>query len=75
METGHLSFHMGLLGSLHHLITWHGDFDSGPGSVYFDMGRISLWAELLYWAGPSNTFARRTFGLKFEACALGLRTY
>ena len=74
-ETGHLSFHTGLLGRLRHLITWHGSFDFGPGSVYFGMGRISLWAELLYWADPSNPFARQTFGLKFGACALDLRTY
>ena len=75
METRHLSFHTCLLGRLHHLITWHGGFDFGPGSVYFGMGRISLWADLLYWVGPSNPFSRRTFGLKFKACALGLRTY
>ena len=73
METGHISFHTALLGRLHHLTTWHGGFDSGPRSVYFGVGRISLWAELLYWDGPSNPFARRTFGLKFGlvlwACA------
>ena len=74
-ETGHLSFHTGLLGRLCHLITWHGSFDFGPRSVYFDMGRISLWAELLYLVGLSNPFARRTFGLKFGACALDLHTY
>ena len=75
MEIGHLSFHTGLLGCLHNLITWHGGFDYGPESVYFGMSRISLWAELLYWVDPSNPLARRTLGLKFRACALGLRTY
>ena len=75
METGHLSFHTSLLGHLHHLITWLGGFNTRPGSVYFGMGRISLWAELLYWVGPSNPFARQTFGLKFGACALSLCTY
>ena len=48
METGHLSFHMSLLGFLHHLITWNGGFDSGTRSVYFGLGRISLLTELLY---------------------------
>ena len=48
IETRHLSFNTSLLGRLHHLITWHGDFDSGPRFVYFGMGRISMWAELLY---------------------------
>ena len=75
METGYLSFHTGLLGRLHHLINWDGGFDSGPGSVYFGMVRISLWVGLLYWVGHSNPFARRTFGLKFGACTLGLHTY
>ena len=75
METGHISFNTGLLGRLHHLITWHGSFDSVPRSVYFGIGRISQWAKLLYLVGPSNPFARRTFGLKFGACALSLRTY
>ena len=75
IETGHLSFHTSLLGFLHHLITWHGGLDYGPRSVYFGLGRISLWAEILYWVGPSNHFARRTFRLNFGACALGLCTF
>ena len=73
MEIGYFSFHTSLLGRLHHLIIWHGSFNSGPGPVYFGMGRISMWAELLYWVCPSNPFIRRTFGL--WACALGLCTY
>ena len=52
METGYLSFHMGLLGRLHHLITWDGSFDSGPGSVYFGMSRISLWAKFVIGPVP-----------------------
>ena len=75
METGPFSFHTSLLGRLYHLIIWHGGFNSGPRPVYFGMGRISLWAELLYWVCPSNPFIRRTFGLTFWACALGLCTY
>ena len=47
METEHFSFHTSLLGRLYHLITWHGGFNSGPGPIYFGMGRISLWTELL----------------------------
>ena len=73
METRHFFFHTSLLGRLYHLIIWHGGFNSGPGPVYFGMGRISLWVELLYWVCPSNPFIRRTFGLTFWACALGLR--
>ena len=74
METGHFSFHTSLLGRLYHLIIWHGGFNSRPGPVYFGMGRISLWAKLLYWVCPSNPFIKM-FGLTPWACALGLCTY
>ena len=77
VETGHFSFLMSLLGRLYHLIMiiWPGGFNSRPGPVYFGIGRISLWAELLYWVYPSNPFIRRTFGITFWTCALGLCTY
>ena len=77
METGHFPFLTSLLGHLFHLIMiiLPGGFNSIPVPVYFGMGRISLWAELLYWVCPSNPFIRRTFGLTFWACALGLCTY
>ena len=64
METGHFfSFYTSFLGHLYHLITWHGGFNSGSGPMYFDMGRILLWAELLYWVSASTPFIRRMFGL------------
>ena len=50
METGRFSFLMSLLGHLYHLtkIIWPGGFNYESGSVYFGMGRMSLWAELRY---------------------------
>ena len=48
MDTGHFSFHTSLLDRLYQLIIWHGGFNFGPGLMYFGMGMISLWAELLY---------------------------
>ena len=75
METSHFFFLTSLLGRLYHLIIWHGGFNSRPGPVYFGMGRISLWVELLYWVCPSNPFIRWTFGLMFWACTMGLCTY
>ena len=42
MMTRNFSFHTSLLGRLYHLIIWHGGLNSGPGPVYFGMGRISL---------------------------------
>ena len=54
METGHFPFLTSLLGHLYHLIMiiLPGGFNSIPVPVYFGMGRISLWAELLYWVCP-----------------------
>ena len=75
METGYFSFHTSFLGRLYHLITWHGGFNSWPGPVYFGIGRISLWAELLYRVCASTPFIRQMFGLTPWACALGLCTY
>ena len=75
MMTRHFSFQRTLLGRLYHLIIWHGRLNSGPGPLYFGMGRISLWVELLYWVCLSNRFIRRTFGLTFWAYTLGLCTY
>ena len=50
VETRNFSFLTSLLGHLYHLIMiiWPGGFNSRPGSVYFGMGGISLWADLLY---------------------------
>ena len=62
METGHFSFYMSFFGRLYHLITWQGGFNFGLGPMYFGMGRISLWAELLYWVGAPTPFIKRRFG-------------
>ena len=75
METGHFSFYTSFLGRLYHLITWQGGFNSSLGLVYFGMGRISLWAELLYWVCAPTSFIRQWFGLAPWASALGLCTY
>ena len=72
METGHFSFYTSFLGCLYHLITWQGGFNSGPRPMIFGMGRISLWAELLYWVGALTPFIKRRFGPMPWACALGL---
>ena len=71
METGHFSFLTSFLGCLYHLIMiiWPGGFISRLEPMYFGMGRISLWAELLYWVCSSNPFIRRMFGLALWACA------
>ena len=42
MKIGHFSFY---------LISRHGDFNSGPWPKCCGMGRVSLWAGLLYWGG------------------------
>ena len=63
MKTGHFSFHTSILGRIYHWIIWHGGSNSRLGHMFFGMGRISLWAELLYWVCPSKPFIRRTFGL------------
>ena len=75
METEHFSFYTSFLGRLYHLITRQGGFNSGPGPMYFGMGRISLWAELLYWVCAPSPFIRQRFGLAPQACALGLCIY
>ena len=46
------------LGRLYQLITWQGGFNFGPRPVYFGMGRISLWAELLGWVCAPTPFIR-----------------
>ena len=43
--------------------------------MYFGMGRISLWAELLGWVCALTPFIRWRSGLMPRACALGLFTY
>ena len=63
METEHFSFHTSFLVCIYHLITWHGGFNSRPEPMYFSMGRISLWAKLLYWVCASTPLIRRMFGL------------
>ena len=68
------------LGCLYRLITWQGGFNSRPGPVYFGMGRISLWGELLGWVCAPTPFIRWRSGLVpgaivLWACALGLCTY
>ena len=54
MEIGRFRLCMSFLGRLYRLITWQGSFNSGPGPVYFGMGRISLWAELLFGQCPNS---------------------
>ena len=63
------------LGRLYRLITWQSGFNFTPGLVYFGMGRISLWAELLGWVCAPTPFIRWRFGLEPGAYALGLCTY
>ena len=58
------------LGRVYRLITWSGGFNFRPGLVYFGMGRISLWAELLGWICAPIPFIRRRSGLTLWACAL-----
>ena len=60
------------LDRLYHLITWQGGFNYGPGPVYFGMGRISMWVELLGWDYALTPFIRWRSGLASGACALGL---
>ena len=67
MEIGHFSFLTSILSRLYHLIIWYGGFNSRPGPVCCGMGRISLWAEPLYWVCPSNPFIKRSFRLAFWA--------
>ena len=52
MEIGHFSFYTSFLGRLYHLISQHGDFNSRPWSKCCGMGKVSLWAELLYRGVP-----------------------
>ena len=50
-----------------------GGFNSGPGPVFFGMGRILLWIELLGWVCAPTPFIRWRSGLPLGAyCALGL---
>ena len=48
MEIGHFSFYMSFSGCLYQLISQRGDFNFGPWPKCCGMGRVSLWAELLY---------------------------
>ena len=78
MEIGHFSFYMSFSGRLYHLISQYGHFNSGTWPKCCGMGRISLWAELLYWGGgggggggcPSTPFIEERFG----PAPLGLRS-
>ena len=81
VDQGNRAFSLlhGFLGRLYRLITWQGGFNSRPGPVYFDMDRISLWAEFLGWVCTPTPFIRCRSGLVFGAialwaCALGLRS-
>ena len=58
-----------LLGRLYCLITWQGGFNSRLGPVYFGMGRISLWAELLGLVCAPTSFIRWRSRLALWACA------
>ena len=51
-EIGHFSFYMSFSGLLYHLISRQGDFNYEPWPKYCGMGRVSLWAKLLYWEDP-----------------------
>ena len=70
MEIGHFSFYMSFSGRLYNLISRQGDFNSGPWPKCCGMGRVSLWAELLYWGGPPTPFIKWRFG----PTPLGLRS-
>ena len=72
MEIGYFSFYMSFWGRLYHLITWQGDFNSGPGPVYFGMDRNSQWAELLYRICAPTLFIRRRLGLVLLGLRFGL---
>ena len=52
IEIGHFSFYTSFLDRLYHLISRQGDFNYGPWPKCCGMGRVSLWAELLYWGVP-----------------------
>ena len=71
MEIGHFSFYTSFLGRLYHLLTRQGDFNSGPWLKCRGMGRISLWAELLYWGGGGGGGPNSLHKAEVWACALG----
>ena len=63
------------LGHLYRLITWQGGLYSGPGPMFFSMGRILLWTELLGWVYAPTPFIRWRSGFAPGAyCALGLHS-
>ena len=74
METGHFPLFHEFLGRLYCLITWQGSFNSRPRPVYFGMGRISPWVELLGWVFASTPFIRWRSGLASVVYALGLHS-
>ena len=53
---------------------WQDGFNSRPELVYFGMGRISLWVELLSRVCAPTPFIRWRSGLTPGACALGTRS-
>ena len=63
-----LSFYMSFSGHLYNLISWQDDFNSRTWPKCCGKGRVSLWAELLYWGGgggrcgPPTPFIERRFG-------------
>ena len=75
MEIGHFSFYMSFSGSLYHLISRQGDFNSGtwPKCCGMGMGHI-VGRESLLGGGvvPITPFIERRFGPAPWVCALGL---
>ena len=57
------------LGRLYRLIIWRGGLNSEPRPMYFGMGRILLWAELLSWVYAPTPLIRWRSGLALWAGA------
>ena len=64
MEIKYFSFYTSFLGCLYHLISRQGDFNSGPLPKCYGMGRVSLWAKLLYWRVPQLPLLSGGLGLR-----------
>ena len=64
IEIGRFSFYMSFSGHLYHLIYRQGDFNYGPWPKCRGMGRVSLWAELLYWGVPQLSLKSEGLGLR-----------